>query len=154
MPNALHQPFHGREHRLHDRLRRQLDAEEADHHQQVAQRIYREAPREAESIDDDRRQARASDAREIESARIQGDRVDDIVAPDQLHHQRLARRNVEGARDAAQERDPDQYRDRDVPRPVEPPEERRFEEQHPLRDAHEHELVAPVRDHPGVERQQ
>ena len=106
-------------------------------HQQIAQRIHREAPREPEAVDDHRREARPRNARQIESARIQCNRIDHIVASHQLHHQRLSRGDVERARRSAEERDPDQHRDRHVPGPVEPPEQRRLAEQQRLRDPHE-----------------
>ena len=56
--------------------------------------------------------------------------------------------------DAAEDRDADQHADRHVPRPVEPPEQRRLEQQQRLRDPHQHELVAPVGEHAGVQREE
>src|SRR5207247_8550602 len=76
---------------LHRGPRRQSDAREVPEDGEVAERIYSEAPGKSELGEHDRGDGRADDAREIESAGIQRDGVDEIFARHQLDDQRLPR---------------------------------------------------------------
>jgi hypothetical protein len=96
----------------------------------------------------------SDDAGEIEAARIEGDRVGQVGAPDEVDHHRLPCRNLDRRDEAAAERENEQPADRHPVRRGEEPERGRLDEERDLRGAHDAELVRPVHDGPGGHREE
>ena len=67
-----------------------------EQHGEVAQRVRRRSTTRCPNCRDHRRRdAGPEDAREVEAAGVERDRVAKILAPDELDHQRLPRRDLD-----------------------------------------------------------
>ena len=126
----------------------------SDQHGEVAHRVDAEAPRQPGARDDERRDRRSDDPREIEAAGVEGDRVEQVFLPHQLDLQRLSRGDVERADHPGERREREQSRHGDQAGPREPPHQGRFDEQQRLRDANDAELGVAVGEHAASQREQ
>ena len=121
---------------------------------EITERVYAEAPGQSEPGENHRGDRRTDDAGEIESAGVERDRVDEILAIDELDDHRLARGNLECGDDAAHRRQNEKPGDVDAPAPGEPPQGHRFSQQQRLTDDHDPELAVAIGENPAIQGQQ
>ncbi len=81
-----------------------VDAEEADQHGEIADRVDAEVGPHAERGDRGACNGRTDDARQVERRRAQGDGVDEVLARHEVCDERLAHGHLDGARRPGQQR--------------------------------------------------
>ena len=112
MPSAIAAPARVRGLRLTSKSSSSRISASALQHREKGDRVDEEADAGAAEADDHTGDCGADDARAVEEARVQRDRVRQLVAADHLEGQRLPARRVDDERGAAEERE--QVNDRDV----------------------------------------
>jgi hypothetical protein len=105
----------------------------------------------AERGDQDAGERRADDARRVEEARVQGDRVRELLAAHHLEGERVAARRVEDERRAGQDRQQVDHPERLEAAEHEHGEEQREAHHQRLRRDHELAVLDPVGDDAGDE---
>src|SRR5215210_9016783 len=75
--------------------RRQLYPCQTSEHREITERVDSETPRETPLGEHYRGNRRADDPRQIEAARVERYRIDEIFTRHELHHHRLARGDLE-----------------------------------------------------------
>src|SRR4051812_32933687 len=99
----------------------QSDAHQASQHGEITERVDSEAPREAVFGENHRCNRWPDDAREIEAAGVQRDRVNEIFLRDELDDHRLPRGNLERGDQATHRGECEQPAKVDSTRPGKPP---------------------------------
>src|SRR3712207_8465589 len=74
--------------------------------------------------------------RSVESCGVEGDGTPQVLAPDELDHHRLPRRDLERSDDAGDRGEGHEPRNRDPPRPREPPQRGRDRKSTRLNSSH------------------
>ncbi len=131
-----------------------IDERQSSEHREKAQPIEQEERGLTSGRDDDAAKAWANDTRKIPQRRVQGDGVGDLLAPDQLHNERLARWPIQAAGQPQQCRQhiqmPDLYRVRGDQRP----EQQRLRHRRRLCEEQDAPLGPAVGDDTAEEREE